>query len=1022
MKSWIDFLFYPIISLTCFLIATEGAFGQYTIEVTVLSGGSTTTCTDGIFNAPGEPMWGVAIEDEPVQFYDNTCDNLIPYPNTDYIHFTRVVDCLSDLNEGELFVCLWTFDNDLGAFNKCNLTQDKANKGCPEVPCGSFGLPLPGRDSIYNFDPTEPNLSSNGFLHFRIAVSEDASDRPNLTNDDLCNAIPIPVVTSSNNIAQYTNVCATSKNDPPTTAGMNITNSVWFSFSPTDSRSVFINIDSDQDDPIQPEMTVFVAPTNNCSDNLVEVPSQRRPGGVNSVFYTLDCLNPKSTYYIMVDGTDADPTGIFSIVAAEGPYPASVPIDTVICRGDVYQIGNSSYANSGTYIDTVITNDDCVAIFASNLRVVEGVQLRLDVGDLARGEGQTGGVMVASAQFGTGSYEYNWSNGATNVVANNLIGGEEYCVTVTDRNVGCPVDTCFIMPFPIPTEAVIISDTVNCSTDQIGQLQMAITAGRPPYQYQVRGIEDPTFIAIGVIAKNDTLITIDSIPLGNYNVSTVDGDNFGDNFTASVTAPAPIAISLVDEQDATCFQVCNGSLEVAASGGTGELNFNWNGDFGDTPNITELCAGDYTVTVTDANQCQDAMQFTIVEPIAPNIGFFNVNPVACFGEANGTATLTINEAVDNILWDNGATTETVNNLAAGIHTVTITSEVGCQYTDSVSIEQPAAPLSAAIEITEAIACGGDSNGVLTDATTGGNGNYQYIWSNGSTTDFIDNLSAGTYELIVRDEKNCFSDAIVTLAEPLPLTAEVSTQDVTCPAGENSGIISINNPTGGSAPYQYAVNNQNFISNTEITNLTAGTYAVLMQDDKGCQTIFDNLVINAPPNLSVDLGGNLAIKLGTIVKLDATVSGNVIYEWTSTDSLNCSDCPSVKVNPTNTAQYAVRVTEVASGCMAEDKITVTVSKARDLFVPNAFSPNGDGINDELLLLGGSDIKQVRSFEIYSREGARVFKRDDFTLAEGVFWDGSYNGQDLSTDVFIYFAEIEFIDGVTELFRGDFTLVR
>jgi len=1182
IKTWTDLFFYRLLSscIAC-LFTINVLSAQFTVEVTVLSGGASTTCTDGIFNLPGDAMWGISVENETVQFYDNNCPDLISYPNTDYVHFSREVDCLSDLNGGEIFIVFWSFDSDPAGFipDRCDLTTDNNGKGCLATPSDFFGLPRPGTDSVYRFDPVDPSLDSDGWVRFRVSVSEDASNRPfatndriclaqdlgilsqgivlgdttqgnytnfcatnlsepdpatdggswtneagtwftfttstltstvqiaaksdpdetgnpinlqlalyesdnnacdgnlqlikdqfiggeldesltvdcldpnkiyyllvdgeittngspfgqfglqisesntpPLTNDELCDAVELEVNTGSNNIGKFSNNCATSNNDPNTIAGLNITNSVWFKFVPKASRSVFINIDSDREDPIQPEMTVFFAPTDNCMDNLVEVPSQRTPGGVNSVFYTLDCLNPKSTYYILVDGTDADPTGTFSIITAEGPYPNPIPLDTVICEGAIYDIGNNSYVNSGTYLDTIITNEDCIEIIETNLRVVTPVQLKLDVGQLARGEGMPGGAMVANVQFGTGAYDYLWSTGSTGPVANNLIGGDQYCVTVTDRNAGCDIDTCFIMPFPIPTLAQITNGTVGCSSDLMGQIQIEITEGRPPYQYQVRGIEDPSFIAIGVIPKNDTLITIVDIPVGNYNIATIDGDNFGDSFIASVSAPDPITITLIEEIDVTCFQACNGSIEVAASGGQGTLDFAWGDGIDNITNPTNFCAGNYTVTVTDENQCQDSMQFTIVEPIAPNIGFFNVNPVECFGEENGTATLTINESINSVEWDNGVTTESVTNLDAGIHKVFITSENGCEYVDSIMITQPDAPLVAAIEVTETIACGEDTNGVLTDATTGGNGNYEYIWNNGETTGFIDNLPAGTYELIVRDEKGCIDDAMETLDEPTPIDATLSTQDVTCPGGANSGVIQINNPTGGSAPYKYSVDNQNFISNTEITNLPAGTYAVLMQDDKGCEKVFDNLIISEPPALNVNLGDDIEIKLGTSVDLNADVSGNVTYEWFSTDSLSCLDCATITAKPSNTATYTVRVTGVRTGCIAEDEITVAVSKARELYVPNAFSPNGDGINDELSVFGGLDIDRVLQFEIYARDGARVFKRDNFTLNDGVFWDGSYNGQDLSTDVFIYFAEIEFIDGVREIFRGDFTLVR
>lgn len=1037
LMKYITFRSAKLIPQLCFLsllwMSTfHSLSAQFTVELTVLTGEATTTCTDGPFNTAGEPTWGVAVEDEPVRFYSNDCPNLISYPNQNIIHFSRTVDCLSDLNGGELFVCLWAFDNDIGGIftDRCAIETSPNDKGCLEVVCGQFVLPTSGTEITYTLDesnfiiqPENIPLESSGSVTFTISVSEDATDRAIAPNDRICNSITIPVTTGGTVEAMYNNKCATSIDDPMT--DFTIENSVWFNFIPSQSRRVFINVNSELPppvgtDPIQPEIAVFFSESNECDAPLVEVPIQNTSNDPSSIFLSLECLNPKLTYYIMVDGQATDPTGNFSVVVAERGYADPIQADTVICRGELITVGENVYVNAGLYLDTIVTPDDCAVIVETNLQVVEALELDLRIGSLARGEGEGGGVMVASAQFGTGDYSFAWSTGQTNQVANNLIGGESYCLTVTDNNAGCTIDTCFIMEFPIPIVAEITDGSLNCATDISGQIQVTVNIGKPPYQYRLQGIENPSIIAVGAIAENNTTISIDDLPAGNYNIF-VSNEEDAQNFVAQISAPPLLGISLVDNVNASCFETCDGQLEVVAVGGAGDLSFAWDNDIGNIQNPTDLCAGLYNLTVTDENGCQDSAQFSIIQPAAIDVDFTDIQSVVCFGETNGQATVTANEPISSIIWDNGSTTATVNNLSADIHEVWVTNASGCTSMATVEIEEPN-QLLAAIEITEAVACGGDANGVLTDITTGGTGNYEYIWNTGSILPFIENLVAGDYDLTVRDANGCVEEARITLEEPTPIDAMVTPQDVTCPGGVNSGQINFTNSMGGTAPYRYALDNQSFGIQPTIENLSAGTYSVTMQDDNGCEKVFEQIIVNDPPEVTVNLGEDKTINLGNSIDLKATANRQVTFEWFSTDSLSCLDCATVSARPLSTSNYTVQVTDEATGCTAEDAITISVLQARNLFVPNAFSPNGDGINDVLGIFGGENIDRILRFEIYARNGSRVFERSNFLLTDNIGWDGEFERQKLSTDVFIYFAEVEFIDGVKEVFSGDFTLVR
>ncbi|MEM6319568.1 MAG: gliding motility-associated C-terminal domain-containing protein [Bacteroidota bacterium] len=845
-----------------------------------------------------------------------------------------------------------------------------------------------------------------------------------LSNDDICDAIPLTVSTGMTITERYSNNCATSVDDPILSNGESTNNSVWFSFRPTQSRRVFISVNSDLDypigvDPIDPIIGIFYAPTNQCTGPLVEVISENAAGG--SEFLSLECLNPKLTYYILVDGVATNPTGIFSVVVAERGYPDPIPIDTTICEGAVYNLGDKTYVNEGTYLDTVILADDCLEIIETNLRVVRPVELELRVQQLARAEGEAGGVVIGSAQFGTGSYQFEWSSGQTNAVANNLIGGETYCVTVTDRIAGCSADTCFTMEFPIPIDAEVQNGSLRCANDETGTLSFLIQVGKPPYQYRLQGINNPAIVQSGVLAQNDSLVTLTNLPVDSFNLF-VSNSEAVQNFRAYVTAPPPISIAELAKTNASCFAACDGNLAIDISGGTGQYNLSWNQPLGNLDNPSQLCAGLYKLTVTDENNCVDSAQYQIDEPAAIATNFVDIIPVQCFGEANGQATVTASENLTNIRWDNGATTPMVNDLSAGQHYVTVTNEANCATTDSVLITQPESAIVADIEIIEAIVCGGDANGVLAERTTGGNGDYEYIWSNGQTTDFIENLTAGDYNLTVRDAKGCVDDTTVTLLEPTPIDALVETKDVTCPEGNNSGIIFLNNPMGGAAPYQFAVSGQGFNDESTITSLSAGTYTVSIRDDKGCEKVFENIIINAPPNLTVDLGGNQEVQLGKTLSLEAATNRPVSYEWTTTDSLDCFDCPVVNTRPFNSATYSVKVTDLTTGCTAEDAITIRVDKARKVFVPNVFSPNRDGINETLGITGGSDILRINRFEIYARNGSRVYQATNFLPTDNVSWDGLFNGQEAETGVYLYFAEVIFIDNATEIIQGDFTLLR
>ena len=842
-------------------------------------------------------------------------------------------------------------------------------------------------------------------------------------NDQICDAAPLEVLEGGMLYQNFFNNCATNTGDPLSN-NFSSDHSVWFQFFPTETGSVEIFLVSDLSypqgiDPIDIEMAVFSSDDNACSGNLQEVASSYSQEDKDE-YLRLDCLNPKFSYWLLVDGSESDPVGIFDLIINDPGYPEPKNLDTTICQGEILVLGNKSYAQAGIYRDTIITDEGCVEIVQTNLSIADSISIRLNLERISSGLGESDGIAIVSTSGGSGNYFYAWPNGQTNQVGTNLRGGTNYCVTVSDA-AGCERIACFTMEYIIPIEAQVINDTLDCSDDISGQLAIIINAGQAPYTYLVQGIEDPSIVKSGLISNNNNELIINNLSIGNYNVF-INNEFTAKNFTGLIEAPPPIEIQLASQINPSCSTTCDGAVELIITGGTGTYQLDWGTNIEPVQNPQAMCAGDYILVVRDANNCIDSLPLSILAPKSAVLEVSQIQGVQCFGESNGHATIKTEENGLQFQWDNGETTQTATSLSGGMHEVTITDENNCESIANLVITEPEEALKAKIEILEAINCGGDANGVLVDASIGGTPSYQYNWSNGNDASTNENLRTGDYALTITDAQGCQDSTSIHLAEPTPIAATISIKDVTCPEGANSGTIRIENISGGVSPYHFALNEGIFNQNNIFQNLASGTYRLTIQDNNGCEKFYET-IINDPPELSVSLGEDLTIKLGESIHIEALTNRRVSYQWTSTDSINCLDCAEIGIRPSSNATYTVNVTDIETGCTAEDQLLVTVSKERLLFVPNAFSPNGDGINDELMLHGGADILQIKQFRIFDRKGTMVYEAYNFSPNDFNYgWDGKFNGQYLAPDVFVYLAEVQFIDGERLIFKGDVTLVR
>lgn len=282
---------------------------------------------------------------------------------------------------------------------------------------------------------------------------------------------------------------------------------------------------------------------------------------------------------------------------------------------------------------------------------------------------------------------------------------------------------------------------------------------------------------------------------------------------------------------------------------------------------------------------------------------------------------------------------------------------------------------------------------------------------------------GTYiATVVNSLTGCSSkDSLIISKVGNPITGlELNKADVTCP-GFTNGKIEITKINGGTAIYEYSWNGIKSL-NPFLDNLGPGNYKIHITDQLGC--IYDtSVVVNTGKGVKVDLGPDLIIDQGASFSISAlvNVAPNQIDSiiWYPTGCLNCFQ---IELQAETDISYKVVAVD-KNGCRAEDQINITVTPLRRVYIPNVFSPNGDGINDIFYISTGEEVKEISTLQIFNRWGSPVFIKDNFPPNDPHYgWDGIVNGKPENTGVFVYWAVILFKDGSSLNYKGDITVQR
>jgi gliding motility-associated-like protein len=328
-------------------------------------------------------------------------------------------------------------------------------------------------------------------------------------------------------------------------------------------------------------------------------------------------------------------------------------------------------------------------------------------------------------------------------------------------------------------------------------------------------------------------------------------------------------------------------------------------------------------------------------------------------------------------------------------------------TDSVTITGPAA-ITAIASSTAAIC--NSSTGTATVTASGGSGNFSYVWSpSGQTSPTATGLTAGTYTVTITDLNNC--TLIKTVGVSSSNALMISTTGTPAGCTVNNGTATAT-PNNGTAPYTFLWDNGQ--TTATATGLAAGIHTVSITDINGCiATATVTITVAANPVAVVSAAATTVIE-GNQTQLNA--SGGGTYDWSPSTGLSCTACADPIAKPLVTTDYCVQVTD-GNGCTDSACITIHVEIPCDeLFIPSAFSPNNDGHND-LLCVRGNCI-QTFYLVIYNRWGEKVFETSD----QKICWDGTYNGKQENTAVFVYSMNVLFINGEKISKKGNISLIR
>ena len=587
-------------------------------------------------------------------------------------------------------------------------------------------------------------------------------------------------------------------------------------------------------------------------------------------------------------------------------------------------VGDNDDANSinslaaGDYVLIVIDDNGCQSDTTITINIINGPTIAVDSTNDVSCNGGNDGAIFTTVSGGTLPYNYIWNPGISQQTedVSNLTAGTYYLELID--GIGCISYDTVIINEASPITYSYTSNNANCNSCD-GTATITASGGTSAGTYNY------------LWSSGDAGNSSDSLCSGIYSVNV--SDDLGCSITAFVGVDdnsGPLGETFV-ATDPSCYDSNDGSIIVSANGGIAPYSYYWLHDASTSNSVTGLTAGSYFVEMTDATGCTKTVEISLTNP-SEIILTPMVYPSNC-GANDGQIDLIVSGGGGGFsyLWSNSSVSSSINNLSAGIYSVTVTDANNCQQTDSYSISE-FNNLGLSLSSNDAT-CHGLSNGQISSTITGAAGSINYNWldnsgvSLGTNTANISNLSAGTYYLEITDlNSGCVQYESAIINEPLPLNISIpNVNPASCESicdGNATVVVS-----GGQSPFIFDWSNgENSIM---ASSLCVGPSTVTITDANGCSI---QETVNIVPNNTLSsnysvLDANCGACDGQASVVPSGGTGSYTITWFDGTSGNshanlCAGVYGYEIVDNNGCRFSTSVTVNNSG--APNNATVNIN--------------------------------------------------------------------------------------------------
>ncbi len=741
--------------------------------------------------------------------------------------------------------------------------------------------------------------------------------------------------------------------------------------------------------------SVSVTDNNGCTENTVaNIPSGGGP-----------VINALTTQNVSCFGSN-NGAGSVSVSSGNGPF-------TYIWTPGNFSNAVETSLSAGQYSIQVTDVNGCLSI--DSITITQPSALSSSMASVPVScNGNTNGSASVTVSGGTAPYFYSWSSAAgTNANATALSAGN-YSVTVSDNN-GCVITSSTVVAQPTPLSVSLNTTPVACYGGSDGSIVASVSGGTSGYTYQWT----PTGGTTNVISNR---------PAGNYSVVITDANGCTTSMSEYLDQPDDLSL-LINSSPVSCNGGNSGSANVIVSGGTPVYNYQWLPVGGTNSNAVSLAAGNYSVTVTDINGCTSVAATIVSQAVPLTVSVSSVPPI-CIGQSiNLSAQIAGGASPYSVLWNTADTSATieVSPIVTTTYSVDVLDANNCPTAPAIVTVQVHPPLSLTTTGVPPM-CEGETATLQASGTGGNGGPYTYAWNEGSifgSTAIVAPVSDSVFIVTLSDGCSpSISQSIPVIIYPLPEVDFTPHTFTGCTPVEVSFHNYFQQDSGSTYLWDLDDNSFSTDSDPVHTYITPGEYDVSLTivSPEGCsasQIVNNAVTVFGYPSADFFQSSEMVSIFQPFVTLTDNSIDAISWNWNFGDGQSVTDLTQPVHEYSDSGTYVITLIVMNSGgCMDTTYGIIRVEPEFTLYVPNSFTPNGDGMNDSFFANGIGFV----SYEMWimDRWGKEIF----YSQQAGHHWDGSYFGGDriCQNDVYEYIINVKDYKGKSHKVIGHVSLVR